>query len=64
MNRVLKNKLGACHSNTRAKDTTDGELYMQMHGGMNQRPSVEISKPICVFRTWDGGVEAKTEKKL
>ena len=64
MNRALKNKLGACHSDRRAKDTTDGELYMQIHGGINDGPRVENNKPICHFKTLEDGTEAKTEKKL
>ena len=64
MNRALRNKLGACHSDRRAKGITDGELNMQICGAINERPSVEKSKPICIFRTWDDGTEARTEKKL
>lgn len=64
MNRTLKNKLGVCHSDRRARDTTDGELYMQTHGGINDGSDVENNEPICPFRTWDDGTEAKTEKKL
>ena len=37
---------------------------MQICGAVNERPRVEKSKPICIFRTWDNGIEAKTEKKL
>lgn len=35
---------------------------MQIRGGINEWPSVEKNMPICVFRTWDDGAEAKTEK--
>lgn len=64
MNRALRNKLGAIHSDRRAKDITDGELNMQICGNINERLSVEKSKPNYIFRTWDDGTEAKTEKKL
>ena len=65
MNRALRNKLGDCHSDRRAKDITDGELNMQICGAINERLSVEKSKPICIFRMWDDGTtEATTEKKL
>lgn len=37
---------------------------MQICGAINERPSVEKSKPICIFRTWDDGAEARTGKKL
>lgn len=37
---------------------------MQIRGILSERPSVEKNKPICVFRTWDDGTEAKTENKL
>lgn len=61
---MLKNKLGGCHSDRRAKDITDGELHMQIYRGINERPRVEKNKPIRVFRTWDDDAEVKTEKKL
>lgn len=64
MNRALRDKLGACHSDRRAKDITDGELNMQICGAINERPSAEKSKPICIFSMWDDGTEAGTEKRL
>lgn len=64
MKRALKNKLEACHLDRGAKDVTDGELYTQTCGILSERPSVEKNKPICVFRMWDDGTEAKTENKL
>lgn len=49
MNRAPKNELGACHLDRRAKDVTDGEPYMKIHGSTNEKLGVEKNKPICVF---------------
>ena len=37
---------------------------MQTHRGINDGSGVENNEPICPFRIWDDGTEAKTEKKL